>query len=46
VTVDEVRAAAARYLAPARLPTVIVGDATATRGHLETLDAVEDAPQP
>ena len=46
VTVDEVRDAAARYLAPARLPTVIVGDATATRAGLESLDAVEDGPQP
>jgi predicted Zn-dependent peptidase len=46
VTVDEVRDAAADYLAPARLPTVIVGDAKAIRASLETLDAVEDAPQP
>jgi zinc protease len=46
VTVDEVRAAAAEYLAPARLPTVIVGDTKAIRGSLETLDTVEDGPQP
>jgi zinc protease len=46
VTVDEVRDAAADYLAPARLPTVIVGDAKAIRASLETLDAVEDGPQP
>jgi len=46
VTVEEVRDAAAEYLAPAQLPTVIVGDAKAIRGSLETLDAVEDAPQP
>jgi predicted Zn-dependent peptidase len=46
VTVGEVRDAAAQFLAPARLPTVIVGDAEATRTPLETLDAVEDGPQP
>ena len=46
VTVDEVRVAAAEYLAPARLPTVIVGDAAAVRSSLETLDVVEDGPQP
>ena len=46
VTVDEVRDAAAKYLAPARLPTVIVGDAKAIRDSVETLDSVEDAPQP
>jgi predicted Zn-dependent peptidase len=46
VTVDDVRDAAAEYLAPARLPTVIVGDAKAIRASLETLDAVEDGPQP
>jgi predicted Zn-dependent peptidase len=46
VTVGEVRDAAAQFLAPARLPTVIVGDAEATRTRLETLDAVEDGPQP
>jgi zinc protease len=46
VTVDEVRDAAARYLAPARLPTVIVGDVDAIRPSLESLDAVEDGPQP
>ena len=45
VTVDEVLDAAAEYLAPARLPTVIVGDAKAVRGSLEILDTVEDAPQ-
>jgi zinc protease len=46
VTVDEVQDAAAEYLAPARLPTVILGDAKVTRTGLETLDAVEDGPQP
>jgi predicted Zn-dependent peptidase len=46
VTVADVRASAAEYLAPARLPTVVVGDAAAVRRGLETLDAVEDAPQP
>ena len=46
VTVEEVQDAAAEYLAPARLPTVIVGDAKAVRASLETLDAVEDAPEP
>jgi predicted Zn-dependent peptidase len=46
VTVAEVRDAAAQFLAPARLPTVIVGDANATRASLETLDGVEDGPQP
>jgi predicted Zn-dependent peptidase len=46
VTVGEVRDAAARYMAPARLPTVIVGDAEAVRDSLEILDAVEDGPQP
>ena len=46
VTVDDVRDAAAEYLAPARLPTVIVGDAKAIRDSLETLDTVEDAPVP
>ena len=46
VTVGDVRDAASDYLAPARLPTVIVGDAKAIRASLETLDAVEDGPQP
>jgi zinc protease len=46
VTVDEVQDAGAQYLAPARLPTVIVGDAKAVRSSLEALDAVEDGPQP
>jgi predicted Zn-dependent peptidase len=46
VTVDDVRDAAAEYLAPARLPTVIVGDSKAIRDSLETLDTVEEAPQP
>jgi predicted Zn-dependent peptidase len=46
VTVDDVRAAAAHHLAPARLPTVIIGDVDAIRASLETLDAVEDGPQP
>jgi zinc protease len=46
VTVEEVRDAAAEYLAPARLPTVIVGDAKAIRDSLATLDTVEDGPQP
>ena len=46
VTVDEVLDAAAEYLAPARLPTVIVGDAKAIRASLETLDTVEDGPAP
>jgi len=45
VTIDDVRDAAAEYLAPARLPTVIVGDTKAIRGSLETLDTVEDAPE-
>ena len=46
VTVDDVRDAAAEYLAPARLPTVILGDAKVIRASLETLDTVTDAPQP
>ncbi|HEV8623069.1 MAG TPA: pitrilysin family protein [Acidimicrobiia bacterium] len=46
VTVGEVRDAGAEYLAPARLPTVIVGDTKAIRRSLETLDTVEDGPQP
>jgi zinc protease len=46
VTVDDVRDAAAEYLAPARLPTVILGDAKVVRASLETLDTVTDAPQP
>jgi len=46
VTVDDIREAAAEHLAPARLPTVIVGDAAAVRRSLETLDTVEDGPQP
>ncbi len=46
VTVGEVRDAAADYLGPARLPTVIVGDAKTIRPSLETLDTVEDGPQP
>jgi predicted Zn-dependent peptidase len=46
VTVDEVRDAAADYLAPARLPTVILGDAKVIRPSLETLDTVEDGLQP
>lgn len=46
VTVDDVRAAGAEYLAPARLPTVIVGDARAIRSSLETLDTVGSAPEP
>lgn len=46
VTVGDVRDAAAEYLAPARLPTVIVGDAAVIRPSLETLDAVEDGEAP
>jgi predicted Zn-dependent peptidase len=46
VTIGEVRDAAAEYLAPARLPTVIVGDTKAIRGSLEALDTVEESPQP
>jgi predicted Zn-dependent peptidase len=46
VTVDEVRDTAAEYLAPARLPTVVLGDAKVIRSSLETLDMVEDGPQP
>ena len=46
VTVDEVRDTAADYLAPAGLPTVILGDAKVIRSSLETLDMVEDGPQP
>jgi predicted Zn-dependent peptidase len=46
VTVADVAAAAAEYLAPARLPTVILGDAAAVRAGLETLDTVEDGPHP
>ena len=46
VTVGEVRDAAGEYLAPARLPTVILGDAKVIRDSLETLDTVEDGPQP
>ena len=46
ITVDEVRDTAAEYLAPARLPTVIVGDSKAVHDSLETLDTVEDVPEP
>ena len=42
VTAGEVRDAAAEYLAPSRLPTVIVGDTKEIRASLETLDAVEE----
>jgi zinc protease len=40
-TEADVLAAAAAYLAPARLTTVVVGDAGLVRGGLETLDVVE-----
>ena len=46
VTVADVRTAAAEHLAPARLPTVILGDTAAIVPALETLDAVEGRPQP
>lgn len=46
VTVADVRTAAAEHLAPARLPTVILGDRAAIVPALETLDAVEDSPPP
>jgi zinc protease len=46
VTVGDVLDAAAEYLAPARLPTVIVGDARVIRPSLEALDAVEDGAAP
>ncbi|HET9771991.1 MAG TPA: pitrilysin family protein, partial [Acidimicrobiia bacterium] len=46
VTVGDVLDAAAEYLAPARLPTVIVGDAGVVRPSLEALDAVEDGAAP
>ena len=46
VTVAHVAAAAAEHLAPARLPTVVLGDAAAVRPGLETLDTVEDGPHP
>jgi zinc protease len=40
-TLDEVSAAAARYLAPARGVTVVLGDEDRVAGPLETLSAVE-----
>ncbi|MDP9407564.1 MAG: insulinase family protein, partial [Actinomycetota bacterium] len=40
-TEDDVLAAAAAHLAPARLTTVVVGDAGVVRAGLETLDVVE-----
>ena len=43
VTTEQVSAAAAEYLAPARLVSVIVGDAAAIRAPLELLGAVVDA---
>jgi predicted Zn-dependent peptidase len=43
VTIDAVRQTAAKYLAPARLATVVVGDAGAVVQDLETLDEVEVA---
>jgi len=46
VTVADVAAAAAEHLAPARLATVILGDAAAVRPGLEALDTVEDGPHP
>jgi predicted Zn-dependent peptidase len=39
-TLDEVAAAGARYLAPARAVTVVLGDADAVSGSLSTLSAV------
>jgi zinc protease len=46
VTVADVGAAAAEYLAPARLPTVVLGDADTIRAALETLDTVEGGARP
>lgn len=46
VTVADVREAAAQFLAPSKLVTVILGDAKVVRPELETLDVVEDGPQP
>lgn len=46
VTLADVRTAAAEHLAPARLPTVIVGDTATIRPALEALDSVEHRPQP
>jgi predicted Zn-dependent peptidase len=43
VTIDAIRQTAVSYLAPARLLTVIVGDAGAVRRDLETLDGVTQA---
>jgi zinc protease len=43
VTIDAVRQSAMSYLAPARLLTVVVGDAGAIRQDLEALDDVEVA---
>ena len=43
VTTDEVSAAAATYLAPSRLVTVIVGDATTIRDPLGLIVGVADA---
>ncbi len=40
VTVDDVQRQAARFLAPSRLVTVVVGDAAAVRPALSTLDEV------
>lgn len=41
VSLEEVQEAAARYLSPKNLVTVVVGDASAIRSPLETLDNVE-----
>jgi predicted Zn-dependent peptidase len=46
VTIDAIRQAAATYLAPNRLLTVIVGDAAAIRQDLGSLDEVEVVTRP
>lgn len=43
VTTADVREASRKYLAPARLLTVLVGDASRIRGEVEALDAVQVA---
>lgn len=46
VSLDDVREAAIRYLAPARLLTVLVGDAATIKPQIEAFDAVEVVPSP
>jgi predicted Zn-dependent peptidase len=41
VSIDDVLAAGSRYLAPRRLVTALVGDASRVRESLELLDDVE-----